>query len=111
MKITKKNLCRFIERGRKYQHQAKAYCLAVLEQIGHPVEFDWYSTDAPCIDSTHFSDDVTDCYIEKVWFDGGLIKVNLYAYYLGERREHIDLADECNADYLELLDYLIIGID
>lgn len=105
--LTKEKLLLFIKRSRNVQKQAKEYCLKVLEEIGHPVEFDWDTSDAPSIDSTHFSDDVCDCYIEKVWLDRGLIKVNLYAYYLGNRREDIDLADECNADYVDLLDYLI----
>ncbi len=107
MEMTKENLQRFIERSRQAQVDAKNYCLAILEQIGHPVEFDWESSDAPSIDSTHFDDDVTDCYVEKVWLDKGLIKVNLYAYYIGDRREDIDLADECNVDYVDLLSYLI----
>lgn len=106
-KLTKEKLLLFIKRSRSAQKQAQEYCLKVLEEIGHPVEFDWDTSDAPSIDSTHFSDDVCDCYIEKVWLDRGLIKVNLYAYYLGDRREEIDLADECNADYVDLLDYLI----
>ena len=105
--LTKEKLLLFIKRSRNAQKQAKEYCLKVLEEIGHPVEFDWDTSDAPSIDSTHFSDDVCDCYIEKVCLDRGLIKVNLYAYYLGDRREEIDLADECNADYVDLLDYLI----
>ena len=105
--LTKEKLLLFIKRSRSAQKQAKEYCLKVLEEIGHPVEFDWDTSDAPSIDSTHFSDDVCDCYIEKVWLDRGLIKVNLYAYYLGDRREEIDLANECNADYVDLLDYLI----
>ena len=105
--LTKEKLLLFIKRSRSAQKQAKEYCLKVREEIGHPVEFDWDTSDAPSIDSTHFSDDVCDCYIEKVWLDRGLIKVNLYAYYLGDRREEIDLADECNADYVDLLDYLI----
>ena len=105
--LTKEKLLLFIKRSRNAQKQAKEYCLKVLEEIGHPVEFDWDTSDAPSIDSTHFSDDVCDCYIEKVWLDRGLIKVNLYAYYLGDRREEIDLADECNADYVDLLSYLI----
>ena len=107
MEMTKESLLRFIERNREVQKTAKAYCIAVLQEIGHPVEFDWDCSDAPSIDSTHFDDDVTDCYIEKVWLESGLIKVNLHAYYMGEDREDIDLADECNADYVELLDYLI----
>ena len=106
-KKSKEKLLLFIKRSRSAQKQAKEYCLKVLEKIGHPVEFDWDTSDAPSIDSTHFSDDVCDCYIEKVWLDRGLIKVNLYAYYLGDRREDIDLADECNADYVDLLSYLI----
>jgi hypothetical protein len=111
MEMTKENLLRFIERSREAQQIAKAYCIVVLQEIGHPVEFDWDSSDAPSIDSTKFDDDVTDCYIEKVWLDRGLIKVNLHAYYLGDDREDIDLADECNADYVELLDYLITKME
>ena len=105
--LTKEKLLLFIKRSRSAQKQAKEYCLKVLEEIGHPVEFDWDTSDAPSIDSTQFDDDVTDCYIERVWLDKGLIKVNLYAYYIGDRREDIDLADECNADYVDLLSYLI----
>ena len=107
MEMTKENLQRFIERSRQAQVDAKNYCLAILEQIGHSVDFDWDTSDAPSIDSTQFDDDVTDCYIERVWLDKGLIKVNLYAYYIGDRREDIDLADECNVDYVDLLSYLI----
>ena len=111
MEMTKENLLRFIERSREAQKIAKAYCIVVLQEIGHPVEFDWDSSDAPSIDSAKVDDDVTDCYIEKVWLDRGLIKVNLHAYYLGDDREDIDLADECNADYVELLDYLITKME
>ena len=107
MEMTKEDLQRFIERSREAQKIAKAYCIVVLQEIGHPVDFDWDTSDAPGIDSTQFDDDVTDCYIERVWLDKGLIKVNLYAYYIGDRREDIDLADECNVDYVDLLSYLI----
>ena len=107
MEMKKEDLLRFVERSRQAQVDAKNYCLAILEQIGHPVEFDWDTSNAPSIDSTQFDDDVTDCYIERVWLDKGLIKVNLYAYYIGDRREDIDLADECNVDYVDLLSYLI----
>lgn len=107
MEMKKEDLQRFIERSREAQKIAKAYCIVVLQEIGHPVDFDWDTSNAPSIDSTQFDDDVTDCYVEKVWLDKGLIKVNLYAYYIGDRREDIDLADECNADYVDLLSYLI----
>ena len=107
MEMTKENLQRFIERSREAQKIAKAYCIVVLQEIGHPIDFDWDTSNAPSIDSTQFDDDVTDCYIERVWLDKGLIKVNLYASYIGDRREDIDLADECNADYVDLLSYLI----
>ena len=107
MEMTKENLQRFIERSREAQKIATAYCIVVLQEIGHPIDFDWDTSNAPSIDSTQFDDDVTDCYIERVWLDKGLIKVNLYAYYIGDRREDIDLADECNVDYVDLLSYLI----
>lgn len=107
MEMKKEDLQRFIERSREAQKIAKAYCIVVLQEIGHPIDFDWDTSNAPSIDSTQFDDDVTDCYIERVWLDKGLIKVNLYAYYIGDRREGIDLADECNVDYVDLLSYLI----
>lgn len=107
MEMKKEDLQRFIERIREAQKIAKAYCIVVLQEIGHPIDFDWDTSNAPSIDSTQFDDDVTDCYIERVWLDKGLIKVNLYAYYIGDRREDIDLADECNVDYVDLLSYLI----
>lgn len=72
----------------------------------HGVEFDWEEEGAPSIDSLQFGDDVADSYITKIWYDKGLIMVNLHAYYVGDDRENIDLSCECNVDYEDILDWL-----
>lgn len=77
----------------------------------HGVEFDWEESDAPSIASTQFGDDLADSYITKIWYDKGLIKVNLHAYYVGDDRENIDLASECNVDYEDILDYLVCELE
>lgn len=77
----------------------------------HGVEFDWEDSNAPSICSLQFGDDVADSYITKIWYDKGLIKVNLHAYYVGDDRENIDLASECNVDYEDILYYLISEIE
>lgn len=78
---------------------------ATTEESG--LEYEWEYSDAPSIASTQFGDDLADCYVTKIWLDRGLVKVNLHAYYLGEDREGIDLNDECNVDWEDLLCYLV----
>lgn len=110
MELNRKSLKRFIQDGRDIQTSAKKYCEDVLRKIDCPIEFDWNENNAPSISSISFCEDQTDAYIEMIWFDHGLIKVNLYAYYLGERRDNVELSSECNTDYLDVLDYLVDDI-
>ena len=77
----------------------------------HGIVFDWENGNAPSICSLQFSDDVADSYIAKIWYDKGLIKTNLHAYYLGDDRENIDLESECNVDYEDILDFLICELE
>lgn len=77
----------------------------------HGIVFDWEDGSAPSICSLQFGDDVADSYITKIWYDKGLVIVNLHAYYVGDDRENIDLACECNVDYEDILDYLASELD
>jgi hypothetical protein len=77
----------------------------------HGVVFDWEDGSAPSICSLQFGDDIADSYITKIWYDKGLVKVNLHAYYVVDDRESIDLACECNVDYEDILDYLASELD
>lgn len=77
----------------------------------HGIVFDWEDCSAPSICSLQFGDDVADSYITKIWYDRGLIMVNLHAYYIGDDRENIDLASECNVDYEDILDYLACELE
>ena len=108
---------------RKLIDQAAAICNDIkaaikecLVKLGatdeeHGIVFDWEYGSAPSICSLQFGDDVADSYITKIWYDKGLIKVNLHAYYVGDDRENIDLASECNVDYEDILDYLACELD
>ena len=107
---------KLIDQAAAIRNDIKAAVKECLVKLGatdeeHGVEFDWEDGSAPSICSLQFKDDVADSYITKIWYDKGLIKVNLNAYYLGDDRENIDLANECNVDYEDILDYLTCELD
>ena len=83
-----------------------------LIKIGHPVEFNWDDDLAPVISSNSFTkNDLADSYITKIWLDEDKVMVNLHSFYLGEDRENIDLQNEYDVDYADILTYLIEEID
>ena len=107
---------KLIDQAAAIRNDIKAAVKECLVKLGatdeeHGVEFDWEDGSAPSICSLQFGDDVADSYITKIWYDKGLVKVNLHAYYVGDDRENIDLADECNVDYEDILDYLACELD
>jgi hypothetical protein len=107
---------KLIEQAAAINNDIKAAVKECLVKLGatdeeHGVEFDWEDCSAPSICSLQFGDDVADSYITKIWYDKGLIKVNLHAYYVGDDRENIDLASECNVDYEDILDYLACELE
>lgn len=103
---TKQDIKQFIAHVTELEKQAKELVIETLRKIGKPIEFDWENICAPCMVSSAFDDDVTDAYISKLWLDGDLVKANLRAFYIGEDRENIDLSDECNIDWLDVLDWV-----
>ena len=84
----------------------------VLDMYGKPIEFD-YSMDAPSIASGSFDDDLTDAYITKIWIESGVVKVDLYAYYIADDRFGRELARELVGaeEYADILDYVIGAIE
>jgi len=98
-----------VEQVATLKEKVKNAVLIALQEHGKAVEFDYDNGDAPSINVGCFDDDVTDAYITKIWADGGLVKANLHAYYLGDDREDIDLGDEClgASDWADILDYVI----
>lgn len=109
--MTKEEMKKLIDLSYSIDSQLKNAVREALLKIGHPVEFDWDNGNAPSISSGNFDDDITDAYVSKIWLDGDLIKVNLHAYYLGDDREDIDLGDECDVPYADILDYLLDEYD
>ena len=100
-----------IEKSVEIRNAIKNAVVECLIKIGHPVYFDWDNSDAPSIASINFGEDLADSYITKIWYDNGLVMTNLYAYYIGEDKENIDLSRECNVDWEDILGYLIELID
>ncbi len=114
--MTTNEMRKLIEQAAAISNDIKAAVKECLVKLGatdkeHGVEFDWEDGSAPSICSLHFGDDVADSYITKIWYDKGLIKVNLHAYYVVDDRENIDLASECNVDYEDILDYLACELE
>lgn len=92
-----------IESADQIREQIKAAVRECLVKINQAVEFDWDEGQAPSYCSGEFQDDVTDAYITKIWLQNGLIMVNLHAYYLGEDVENVDLNDDVNVDWEDIL--------
>ena len=109
--MTTKEMQQLIEKSAEIRNAIKDAVKECLVKIGHPVYFDWDNNNAPSIASINFDDDLADSYITKIWYDNGLVMVNLHAYYLGEDTENIDLSRECNVDWEDILSYLIELID
>jgi len=109
--MTTKEMLQLIEQSYKIQNAIKDAVKECLITIGHPVYFDWENSYAPSIASINFDEDLADSYISKIWYDNGLVMVDLHAYYIGEDRENIDLSRECNVNWEDILDYLINVID
>ena len=105
--MTKEEMQKLIDLSANLTRNLKDAVEDALMKIGHAVEFDWENEGAPSLSSCQFDDDLTDACITKIWFEEGLIKVNLHAYYLGDDRENISLDDECDVDYADILSNLI----
>lgn len=104
---TKEEYKKIIKDGYELQSKARLELCKLLGEHG-PVEFDWKNVGAPNIASTHFEGDLADCYVTKLWAKGLYVYADLHAYYLGEDAENVDLVhDECNIDYLDLLDWVV----
>ena len=106
---TKEEYKQFIKDGYEIQRNARLELCKLLNEHG-PIEFDWENDSAPSIASTQFEDDLADCYVTKLWANGDseYVYADLHAYYLGEDAENVDLvSDECNIDWLDLLDWVV----
>lgn len=114
--MTINEMRKLIDQAAAIHNDIKAAVKECLVKLGatdeeHGIVFDWEDCCAPSICSLQFGDDVADSYITKIWYDRGLIKVNLHAYYVGDDRENIDLASECNVDYEDILACLTCELD
>jgi len=111
--VTKQNIADLFNDYQSLKDKTKMMCIDALIQLGATSEdkaivFDWdESGDAPSHVSTLFDDDICDCYISKIWLeDNQHIYVDLHAYYLQDDREHVFLADDGDADYMDILLHL-----
>jgi len=102
-----KKLQTLLAKEQTISDEVRSLLADVLEEINQPIKFNWKDGDAPSYPSTKFGNDLADSYVTKIWFDRGLIKVNLHAYYLSQDAENIDLADETCVYYAELLEYVL----
>lgn len=105
--MNKQELQLLVDLSVETRNKVKHAVADVLQEHGKPVEFDRDEGNAPCYASGAFDDDLTDVYVTKIWYENGLVKVNLYAYYLGENRENVDLGHEYDPDWEEILSCLI----
>ena len=117
-KVSKKEIERILNKISETRKQAQYLIADILRDLGatdkeHGVAFnDWADGDAPSYCSNVlFDHDVVDSFITKIWLDSGLIKVNIHAYYLGQDFEDIDLSDEVNPDYEDILSYLLFRVE
>lgn len=109
---TKEQYKEFIEKSMKtrqtIQEAAKFDVINILKEKGE-ITFDWENDDAPSLASTQFKDDITDAYITKLGYEDGTTYADLHAYYLSEDISGVDLADELDTDWLDILDHIIDG--
>ena len=104
---TKEEYKSFIKDGYEIQKDARKQVIEILKEKGAQ-EWDWENDSAPSIISTQFEDDVTDCYVKKIYVEGDNIYADLHAYYIGEDNHGLDLTnDECNIDWLDILDWVV----
>lgn len=96
------------------QETMQAAVANTLKEHGEPIEFDTDcgapSIDVGCFDS---NGDNTDAYVTKIWEDNGIVRANLYGYYVGDDRENVSLNDQHlgASDWAELLEYIINEIE
>jgi len=109
-KLSIEKVSAFVNRGYNMQKRAKKMCIALLSDTKdfptNSIVFNLDEVDAPSYASGQFDDDVTDCSITKVYVENGVLKADLHAYYFGEDTNGVDLTDELNVDYIEILDYI-----
>lgn len=84
--------------------------IAYAQSLGvNEMEFDWEENEAPCC-TYSANDDLMDCYITKLVFDGEFplvcTKVTLHAYYVGEDYD-VNIDDINDYDKLELAQYIL----
>lgn len=102
----------FIEKARKAcdeyfmaRNKAKQVLWDIVKERGS-IEFDYEAGDTPSIASSIFQDDLTDAYINRLWWDRGIVKADLYAYYLG-MHDTTDLECEPEADFADILTFVM----
>lgn len=96
-----------IKQHYKFMKNVRQYIKDILKEKGGSVSFDWESCEAPSYASGEFDEDLTDVYITKLYLDGDLIKADLHAYYLVDDLKGVDLADEMDVDWVDILQNLI----
>ena len=102
----------FVELSRSLFSKGLYLTAEILKELGatkdNPIIFDWENGDAPCVVSGDFDDDLTDCYITKLYLDGECgIFADLHAYYICNDREDVFLNDENNTDWSDIIDCLL----
>ena len=96
-----------IKQHYKFMGNVRQYVKDILKEKGGSVTFDWESCEAPSYASGKYAEDLTDVYyITKIYLDGDLIKADLHAYYLGDDLKDVDLCDEVDVDWVDILDNL-----
>lgn len=109
---TKEQYKDFIKKSMKtyktIQEASKLDVANILREKGK-IEFNWEDGDAPWFASSLFKDDITDTYITSLSIDGDTIYADLHAYYLGDDICGVDLAEELDTDWLDILDHIIDG--
>lgn len=108
--MDKKEMQKLLKQANETREKIKNAIKEILAELNEPVEWEWEDY-APSYASGQFGDDLNDSFITKIWLDNDTIMVNLYAYYLGEEKENIDLADECCVDWEDILDNLLTCLD
>lgn len=93
----------------KARDKAKQVLWDIVKERGS-IEFDYEAGDAPSIASSIFQDDLTDAYIKRLWWNRGIVKADLYAYYLG-MDDTTDLECELEADYADILSFVMRVIE
>lgn len=109
---TKEQYKEFIKKSMKTQktiQEASRFDVANILKEKGKIEFNWEDGDAPSFASSLFKDDITDAYIASLSIDGDIIYADLHAYYLDDDICGVDLAEELDTDWLDILDHIIDG--